>query len=222
MDCSLAGECRQGQCVCDGWSQGEHCEVLNLLPVGVDRFGYKDASGWNSWGGGTVKHDDKYYLFVSQMHGQCQLSRHWSQSSEAARLVSDHPMGPFTFVDIVIPAFAHNVKPYIAPDGTFLVMYVGNINNDTSNCSQGMLEKKEHPDEHPPMPKEAAGPVRVASASKVDAAPIEWIHSGPLPTVLNGILPQIRPLCLKMTRPSRCGCRGAGTLVTGTGKTIGK
>jgi hypothetical protein len=40
-------------------------------------------------------------------------------------------MGPFAVDAVVVPSLAHNVKPFAAPDGTWLVYYVGEINNGT-------------------------------------------------------------------------------------------
>merc|ERR1712066_837979 len=70
---------------------------------------------------------------------------------------------------------AHNIKPYQAPDGTFLIFYVGSINHEKKDCSNITLNF-----EAAPLPKEAAGPVMVASAKRVDDPPEAWIHHGPL------------------------------------------
>merc|ERR1712070_539872 len=171
--CSLAGDCQDGICVCDGWTHGDHCEILNLLPVDKERFGYRNASGFNSWGGGPVRVDGKWHLFASQMQGKCPLSGYWSSVSEAVHSVSEHPLGPFKPAEVVIPAFAHNVKPFQHPDGTFLIYYVGQINNETRDCSNSSLADG-------PVPKGAAGPVMIASASHPDAPAAEWQIHGPM------------------------------------------
>jgi len=116
-DCSLAGACSpNGTCVCDGWSHGDHCEVLNLLEVDPIRYGYRNSSGYNSWGGASIFDGEKWWLFASQMQGKCPLLTSWAAVSEVVRGVSDHPMGPFESVEVIIPSFAHNAKPFLAPD----------------------------------------------------------------------------------------------------------
>ena len=106
-DCSLAGTCsRDGaSCLCDGWTHGARCEVLNLLPVvepvaGLDResvrhrharLGYRNHSGYNSWGGAALPFGGKWYLFASQMAGKCPLLGWWSLVSEVVRGVADTP-----------------------------------------------------------------------------------------------------------------------------------
>jgi len=171
--CSLAGDCQDGVCVCDGWTHGDHCEILNLLPVDEKRFGYRNASGFNSWGGGPVLVDGKWHFFASQMQGKCPLAHHWSSVSEAVHSISDNPLGPFETAEVVIPSLAHNVKPFQHPDGTFLIYYVGQINNQTADCSNGSLADS-------PQPKGAAGPVMIASASHPDAPAEEWKIHGPM------------------------------------------
>merc|ERR1719331_1486955 len=180
LGCSLAGDCVNGKCVCDGWSRGQHCEQLNLLPVDTARCGYRNSSGFNSWGGGPVKSKDgNWHLFASQMHGKCSLSGHWSKASEAIHSVSDHPMGPFVEAETVIPSFAHNVKPFQAPDGTFLIFYVGSVNGDNETCSNASAHRLfDDPDYV--QPKEAAGPVMIASAKSPDTPAGEWQHHGPM------------------------------------------
>ena len=134
-DCSLAGDCVAGRCRCDGWTHGDHCEQLNLLPVDAERLGYRNASGYNSWGGASVAFGGRHYLFASQMGGKCPLLGHWATVSEIVRLAGDGPDGPFSKVDaVVLPSFAHNVKPVQAPDGTWLLFFIGGANNRSDTC----------------------------------------------------------------------------------------
>ena len=178
VDCSLAGACVGGVCVCDGWTHGERCEVLNLLPVDADTVGYRNTSGYNTWGGASIAGDDgKHYLFLSQMGGRCPLLGHWSVVSEGVRLVSDTPNGPWSEPEVILPSFAHNVKPVRAPDGTWLVFYIGGVNNRTENCPSGRAGLRAAP---PPWGQTTAGPIMVAAASRPDAPRAEWAVHGPL------------------------------------------
>ena len=180
--CSLAGACQpDGRCRCDGWSHGDHCEILNLLDVDAAAFGYRNTSGYNSWGGGTVAFGGKHLLFASQMGGKCPLLGHWSRVSEVVRLVGDAPNGPFDIVnEVVLPSFAHNVKPLRAPDGTWLLYFIGASNNDSTVCANSTAVALPASAALPPAPHETAGPIMVASASRPDAPRREWVVHGPL------------------------------------------
>ena len=189
-DCSLAGECVDGRCLCDGWTSGDHCEILNLLPVDAARPGYRNSSGYNTWGGASIAAGDgKYYLFLSQMAGKCPLLGHWAEVSEGVRLVAEAPNGPFSAPETILPSFAHNIKPFRAPDGTWLVYYIGEPNGRTANCSQAPPGAAPGPAAAaasgagampPPVPTQTAGPIMVASAPRPDAPASEWKAHGPL------------------------------------------
>ena len=195
LGCSLAGACISGVCVCDGWTHADHCEVLNLLPVDADAVGYRNASGYNTWGGASIPGGDgKHYLFLSQLGGRCSLLGHWSVVSEGVRLVSDTPNGPWSEPEVILPSFAHNVKPFRAPNGTWLVFYIGGVNDRTENCSSSRPGVDASAPRLPPLPpppawgsipsspwgKTTAGPIMVASASRPDAPRGEWAVHGPL------------------------------------------
>ena len=242
-DCSLAGACsRDGaSCLCDGWTHGARCEVLNLLPVetveaveaveteldhesvhhrharlgsrnlhlnhsglgynnswggaALDResvhhhrharLGYRNRSGYNSWGGAALPFGGKWYLFASQMAGKCPLLGWWSLVSEVVRGVADTPSGPYRDVSTIVPSFAHNAKPFLHPDGTWLIFYVGRENNQTHLCAKdGAGAAAPVPPlgtrDLPPPGRRTAGPIMVAAASRPDAPAEDWEHFGPL------------------------------------------
>eukprot|EP01063_Lacrimia_lanifica_P014719 TRINITY_DN21281_c0_g1_i1.p1 TRINITY_DN21281_c0_g1~~TRINITY_DN21281_c0_g1_i1.p1 ORF type:complete len:374 (+),score=107.99 TRINITY_DN21281_c0_g1_i1:44-1165(+) len=172
-DCSLAGACVNGQCVCDGWTHGAHCEQLNLLPADPARLGYRDLS-MNSWGGSPVRHGDTWYLFYSQLQGGCPLDGYWSKHCEMWRAESDHPMGPWTNPTRILGSEAHNVRPYIAPDGTTVVYYVGQQNQQSVTCNGSALGGAY------PTPMTAAGPVMILSSKSPGAPASEWAMHGPM------------------------------------------
>lgn len=181
MDCSLAGECVAGKCVCDGWSHGDHCEVLNLEPADPVAYGYRNASGYHSWGGASIQDPatGKWWLFLSLISGKCPLLGYWATYSEGVRLVSANPTGPWTWDAVVLPSFAHNVKPFRAPDGTWLVYYVGKRNNASHTCNNSAHAPRGS-ETLQTRGKQTAGPIRVASAATVDAPPDQWTVHGPL------------------------------------------
>lgn len=182
LDCSLAGECVRGKCQCDGWTHGQNCGILNLEPVQPAARGYHNNSGYNSWGGASIfdPNTHRWWLFASQMQGRCPLSGEWSQVSQAVRLHSAHPTGPWTFDSVVVHSEAHNVKPFRAPDGTWLIFYVGAINNITRKCDPVTATAATVESLTFPLPKEAAGPIFIASAATVDAPPEQWQIHGPM------------------------------------------
>eukprot|EP01079_Euglenida_sp_SAG-EU17-18_P006260 gene6260-6079_t len=192
-DCSLAGECRDGVCVCDGWTHGEHCEVLNLLPADPARPGYRSPDGYNTWGGASLPGGDgTWYLFLSRIAGRCPLDGYWSSHSEAVRLASEHPQGPWSDPTVVVPVFAHNVKPFAGPDGETLVYYVGSqaavppsqCNRTTPAAPPPHGSSTRAPAaaslQGNPQPTQAAGPVMVASAGSPGAPAGSWLVHGPM------------------------------------------
>jgi hypothetical protein len=147
--------------------------------VDPEHYGYQNASGFNSWGGASIQSGNKWYLFASQIQGKCPLLGHWSRVSEVVRAVSDNPTGPFVDCSTVLPSFAHNAKPFLAPDGTWLIYYIGNINNITQNCSVNSTEGMGVM--VPPSPGlQTAGPVMIASSKTVDAPASQWQLHGPI------------------------------------------
>eukprot|EP00040_Diaphanoeca_grandis_P031332 m.187312 g.187312 ORF g.187312 m.187312 type:complete len:456 (+) comp32300_c0_seq2:230-1597(+) len=184
FNCSLAGDCVNGTCVCDGWTKGDHCEVLNLMPADPLHFGYRNSSGFNSWGGASISFGSKWYLFVSQIQGKCLLSGYWSTYSLGMRLESDHPMGPFENATVVLPSFAHNVKPFQAPDGMWLLYYIGAPNNKTITCENTTMTTPtpglHFGDRVDPQPKQAGGPIMIASASSPTQPAENWEIHGPI------------------------------------------
>jgi hypothetical protein len=69
LDCSLNGDCVSGGCVCDAaWSGSAQCDVLAVEPSpGFDSSGYRNSSGYHSWGGNAIEVDGTWHLFVAQV-----------------------------------------------------------------------------------------------------------------------------------------------------------
>jgi Tol biopolymer transport system component len=89
-------------------------------------------------------------------------------------------MGPFKDFEIIVPKFAHNVKPFQAPDGTWLVYYVGSPNHDpVFNCTDSTAARVGSPVPPVPQGKEAAGPIMIASSASPDAPQDQWTTHGP-------------------------------------------
>jgi hypothetical protein len=137
-DCSLAGACTAGTCVCDaGWT-GTHCSTLSLEPAepgsGIDAW----SNGTSSWGGVAVADPDRaglYHFFYSRFTGGCGLLC-WVNVSECVRAVGPTPAGPFTDAAVVFGVFCYNPTIRRTPDGTFVLFHIGQDDPGRAlNCS---------------------------------------------------------------------------------------
>ena len=123
MDCSLSGECMQGACVCDKTWAGPNCAALNLLPA--NRSEGMHQPSYASWGGLPVEEAGQFHLFFADFTLHCGLGS-WGTNSQVSRAVSDHPAGPYTKVEVLAEPFHHNPTIAKAPDGTLLMVSIGN------------------------------------------------------------------------------------------------
>jgi hypothetical protein len=151
-DCSLAGTCTNGQCVCQTWVTGDDCAALNLKPLKskADFKGLVQPAGnWSRWGtrASVVKDGDTYHMFAAggwyklmrqsasplsallvrqrEMAFECPLSV-WGAKSQVLHAVSHHgPLGPYERVGVAIPTEAHNPVLSRATDGTWLIWTCG-------------------------------------------------------------------------------------------------
>ena len=138
-DCYLRGQCVNTKCVCDNWAKGDNCEYLNLSPAQKQHQGYLNESEtngiYNTWGGHPIKVNNTYHLFAAQMVNHCTLNG-WTKVSQIIRAESNNHLGPYQMKQIIFPTFAHNPQITQAPDGTYLLYYIGVPNNQTVNCTQ--------------------------------------------------------------------------------------
>lgn len=123
MDCSLGGECVQGACQCDKTWTGPTCAALNLLPA--NRSEGMHQPSYATWGGLPVEEDGQFHLFFADFTLHCGLGT-WGTNSQVARAVSDHPAGPYKKVEVIAEPFHHNPTVAKAPDGTLLMVSIGN------------------------------------------------------------------------------------------------
>jgi hypothetical protein len=112
-----------GHCECfDGW-KGDHCEVLDLLPVDPEHEGLKMPNHDSStWGGSVVYRDGWYHMFASEIINNCGIYS-WTTNSQVIRAISKSPLGPYRKVQVILPVFAHDANIIEAPTGE-LVLYV--------------------------------------------------------------------------------------------------
>lgn len=139
MDCALNGDCVYGHCVCDpAWSGAANCAVMSFVPLAKapgKAPGYYNETE-SSWGGFPIKGDDgKWSLIHAQMANHCPLGT-WTSNSIVARSVSTSgsPEGPYAFVEELLPPFAHNPSVRKAPDGTYVIYFIGGWKTNASSC----------------------------------------------------------------------------------------
>jgi len=100
--------------------------------------GYNVAN-WSEWCGSAVGISGSYYLFASRIDNHCGLNV-WTTNSACVKAISTNAVGPYTFVDYVLPAFCHNPTIHTAIDGTLLLYHIGdgteNPNSETK-CTNG-------------------------------------------------------------------------------------
>lgn len=103
-------------------------------------------SAWNIWCGSMVEgYDGKYHLYFSRWPRKT-MHESWVSHSEIAYAVADTPDGPYTFVNVALPAYSatawdgamtHN--PYmVMKDGKYYLYYIatkGSILSDTKTIS---------------------------------------------------------------------------------------
>jgi hypothetical protein len=113
--------------------------IDRLLPAPVGG-GFRMEGYW-IWCGSVVRGEDgRYHMFTSRIPQgpnpakKMPMSPHWLFSSEIVRADSDTPAGPYTFREVVLPRrdrayfdgmCTHNPTVHRAPDGTFLLYYLG-------------------------------------------------------------------------------------------------
>jgi len=123
--------------MCKLGGKGTDCGVLNLGPTDP-KAGY-NVETWSEWCGSGINISSTYYLFASRIDNHCGLNV-WTSNSACVKAKSSNPVGPFSFVDYVLPAFCHNPTIHTAVDGTLLLYHIGdgteNPNSETK-CTNG-------------------------------------------------------------------------------------
>ena len=101
-DCSLAGTCTAGACVCRVPFTGPTCATLALGASPVPGAGgYVNATAW-SWGGTPIEDEHGvFHLFASQMSNGCGLL-HYQTNSAVQHLTAQYALGPYFFRDTAL------------------------------------------------------------------------------------------------------------------------
>ena len=134
--CNVGGKCISGKCQCAGGMSGLNCDKLDLKPAETNTL-YEDTTN-SYWGGSPILGDDgRFHLFASRFTNSCGLNT-WLANSECVRASSSSPTGPFVTEQVVQGVFCHNPTIRKAPDGSFLLFYIGDDQNqERTNCANG-------------------------------------------------------------------------------------
>ena len=150
LDCGLNGDCilqshGAKYCECDpAWSGNSNCTLMafdalerNAMP------GYYNLTE-SSWGGLPIEDGSGGYKLVhAQMAHGCGLET-WTTNSIVAlsSSVSGKVEGPYQFERELLPPFAHNPTVRRAPDGTYLVYFIGGWKTQAQNCTHAQGEAR--------------------------------------------------------------------------------
>ena len=139
---------QEGKCKCYiGW-KGNECDILDLLPVDSNNHkGLQLDNNVSTWGGSIIysQEDNKYHMYASRMINNCGLST-WTTNSEIIHAIStggrddDDPyLGPYKFVSVVVPIFAHDTNVIISPKtGEIVLYFTGRFDHENikpQNCT---------------------------------------------------------------------------------------
>jgi len=137
LDCVLLGSCVQGKCVCDPGYTGPNCQLFDLLPSRVATIEGFDNPAYPAWGGKSIYANGQWHWVGSYIRNRCDI---WDYNTNSAflRATADHPMGPFTFQNEVLPPFHHGAQLERGIDGKYLIFGDGrNMPESTvrKNCA---------------------------------------------------------------------------------------
>jgi len=149
-DCSYNGECNvQGSCTCyNGW-KGGRCQELDLQEVDIKNPGVRlvDSNGQNvsTWGAPILFDSVRgmYHSWASEMLYSCGINS-WVTNSHIVHATSPTPFGPWTRLEEVVPAFAHEPDVVIGPHGELVMVYSffqmpsNSSSNFCTQCANGM------------------------------------------------------------------------------------
>lgn len=120
LDCCLLGKCVAGMCVCNEGFTGPNCHQLDLIPSKDPNIeGFQDMR-YPAWCGRAIYSDGQYHFIASFMYDKCFLGDYGTNSA-FLRATAPHPLGPFTFQEMVLPPFHHGAHLERAPDGGYLI-----------------------------------------------------------------------------------------------------
>lgn len=183
-DCNYAGRCAHGRlgasaCLCDvGWG-GETCQRIVFgasRRCGQGGLCLAGQQGFTStWGGEAVRADDgSYHIYAAGFDHNSSLSA-WLHQSRVVHGRSAHdPLGPYELLDVALGARSlahwdgltqHNPAVQRAPDGTYLLFYMGSTESPGGAAHPGVLSCTKFPSMNISVCRQRVG---LATASSPD------------------------------------------------------
>eukprot|EP01084_Bolivina_argentea_P016318 30553_1 len=104
-DCSLLGNCINGECVCTNGFVGTDCNYLNLsssIDWHIDGYHPNISNQTSTWDGYPIKdNNNTFHLFISIIQNECNLTNYWITNSIIGHVISyNNPIGPYKLADI--------------------------------------------------------------------------------------------------------------------------
>jgi hypothetical protein len=133
-DCSMAGTCVGGSCVCTAGFVGPTCGTLSLESFRCGAGGLCLSNGSTTWGGSVLQADDGRFHMYAAMMTENKTLQAWLTNSVVLHAVAAVAEGPYLPSDTAlapraVPHFdsvmIHNPDAQRAPDGTYLIFYDG-------------------------------------------------------------------------------------------------
>ena len=133
LQCSGAGACTAGACVCLPGFVGSTCAMLNNATVLPMDSGFR-LPNTSVWGSQVVLGDDGlYHMAASVYPGDLDFYKAWLLQAQIVHAVAPTPAGPFSLRGVALgyggvgdwDRSVMNPKLLRAPDGTWLLFYTG-------------------------------------------------------------------------------------------------
>eukprot|EP00755_Sulcionema_specki_P001645 Sspe_Gene.3301::Locus_1080_Transcript_1_1_Confidence_1.000_Length_1223::g.3301::m.3301 len=165
-DCNGGGLCEKGVCKCDAGMTGDTCGEVNFGKSyrcgdgGLCMSG--QLNGTSTWGGGILADNSGgYHMYAAMFSRNCPLDT-WLTTSRVVHATSNTTHGPYIPHDLALTNSTpshwdgislHNPAPARAPDGTYLIYYMGTtatgVPTQGCNVSHAPFNCSSHPEQQP-------------------------------------------------------------------------
>jgi hypothetical protein len=139
FNCSGAGACVSGSCVCESGFIGPTCSMLdNRTALRVQSGFVPYSEGWWAWGSSVLLGDDgQYHMLASVYPSDLNFFSTWLTRAQVVHASSPSPYGPFTLTGVALgygdvnawDRSLMNPKLLRAPTGEYLLFYTGDAYN---------------------------------------------------------------------------------------------
>ena len=140
FDCSLNGACVAGACRCVSFWGGPSCSTVRFGRAPKATLGaLQPAANTSHWCAGVLPDGNgTWHAYSALMDLHCGLNA-WQRNSVITHATGPSPVGPFGAESTVLSYFAHNPKPVMASDGTWLIFHIGcgSGSDPITTCTNG-------------------------------------------------------------------------------------